>query len=152
MPTQGIKLSKTILGEGRRGIKYLSQKLFFFERVRDFFDEIFNQGVTRVKNLIKHLIKDCGCNFKWLYLQREMPDSIQYSFSDIIIVFFLTTFSIVSKVKMRTSTAWYVIYNSNKIVQNCYIQDKILFKTHNNIFVKIKIIKLHHYSLHGRHR
>ena len=154
MPTQGIKLSKTILVEGRRGIKYLSQKLFFFERVRDFFDEIFNQGVTRVKNLIKHLIKDCGCNFKWLYLQREKPDSIQYSLNHIIIwiVFFLTTFSIVSKVKMRTSTAWYVIYNSNKIVQNCYIQDKILFKTHNNIFVKIKIIKLHHYSLHGRHR
>ena len=31
----------------------MSQKLFFFERVRDFFDEIFNQSVARVKNLIK---------------------------------------------------------------------------------------------------
>ena len=31
--------------EGRRDIKYLSQKLFLFERVRDFFDEINNQSV-----------------------------------------------------------------------------------------------------------
>ena len=31
--------------EGRRDIKYLSQKLFLFERVRDFLDEINNQSV-----------------------------------------------------------------------------------------------------------
>ena len=61
--TKGIKLSKTLLVEGRRGIKYLSQKLFFFERVRDFFDEIFNQSAAMVKNLIKHLIKNLVKDF-----------------------------------------------------------------------------------------
>ena len=40
-----------------RGIEYLSQQLFFYKRVRDFFDEIFNQSVAKVKNLTKKVEK-----------------------------------------------------------------------------------------------
>ena len=47
------KLFITLLVEGRGGIKYLRPKLFFFERVRDFFDEIFKQSSEGLKSYQK---------------------------------------------------------------------------------------------------